>query len=91
MSSFVILAYMYVVRTFVRQIKNLSLVGLFICVTCPFACLRNESFGTYTHFPDILYQNKKKNEIVEEDKVLSNNQKKLEFTQAFFIPLVMSI
>ena len=64
MSSFVILAYMYVVRTFVRQIKNLSLVGLFICVTCPFACLRNESFGTYTHFPDILYQNKKKNEKI---------------------------
>ncbi len=31
------------------------------------------------------------NEIVEENKVLSNNQKKLEFTQAFFIPLVMSI
>ena len=63
-SSFVILAYMYVVRTFVRQIKNLSLVGLFICVTCPFACLRNEDFGTYTHFPDILYQNKKKNEKI---------------------------
>lgn len=27
----------------------------------------------------------------KENKVLSNNQKKLEFTQAFFIPLVMSI
>ena len=26
--------------------------------------------------------------MVEENKVLSNNQKKLEFTQAFFIPLV---
>lgn len=27
----------------------------------------------------------------KENKVLLNNQKKFEFTQAFFIPLVMSI
>lgn len=37
------------------------------------------------------YRNKMKwNSRRKENKVLSNNQKKLEFTQAFFIPLIMN-